>query len=93
VDCDGCHEQHHEVDNNCASCHQQPPPSAHPVAQAHVTCSGSGCHNPPPFQGPPRTRTVCLVCHQQQKNHNPGRECTDCHALPTHRSSGGGAGA
>jgi len=92
VDCDGCHEKHHEVDNNCVSCHQQPPSSAHPSARAHVTCSGSGCHNPPPFKGVPRTRTVCLVCHQQQQNHNPGRECSDCHALPPPLSAGGSEG-
>ncbi len=92
VDCDGCHEKHHEVENNCTSCHQQPPPSAHPITQAHVTCSGTGCHTPSPFNGAPRTRPVCLVCHQQQKNHNPGRECSDCHALPSPRSPGGSVG-
>lgn len=82
VNCDACHKQHHEVDNNCMSCHRQPPPSAHPVSEAHVTCTGSGCHKPAPFARVPRTREVCLVCHQKQKNHNPGRQCTDCHALP-----------
>jgi nitrate/TMAO reductase-like tetraheme cytochrome c subunit len=90
VDCDACHAKHHEVDDNCMSCHQQPPASAHPVAEAHVTCTGSGCHKPPPFAGVPRTRQVCLVCHQQQVNHNPGRECSDCHALPPARTGGSG---
>jgi hypothetical protein len=61
----------------------------HPSARAHVTCSGSGCHQDPPFDnGLPRTRAVCLVCHQDMKDHQPGRVCVDCHTLP----SPGGAG-
>ncbi len=82
VDCTRCHEQHHALDTDCASCHRSPPATAHPVARAHGTCSGSGCHVNPPFEAlPTSTREVCLVCHQQQKDHRPGRVCAECHAL------------
>jgi len=87
VDCDQCHEQHHALDNDCTSCHRSPPVRAHPVTQAHTTCAGSGCHANPPFQAlPTTTREVCLVCHQQQKDHKPGRICADCHALSEPRN-------
>jgi nitrate/TMAO reductase-like tetraheme cytochrome c subunit len=91
VDCASCHEDHHDVANDCASCHRQAPASAHPQAEAHVTCTGSGCHTNPPFQVAPRSRTSCLVCHQDMKDHQPGRECADCHTLPSPRGGGGGA--
>jgi len=82
VDCNACHEQHHALGNDCTLCHTQPPVSAHPVDKAHQTCSGSGCHATPPFQTlPTTTREVCLVCHQQQKDHMPGRVCAQCHAV------------
>jgi hypothetical protein len=82
VDCNQCHEQHHALDNDCASCHTQPPVSAHPVVQAHQTCSGSGCHDDPPFQTlPTTTREACLVCHQEQRDHRPGQVCAECHAV------------
>jgi len=94
VDCDGCHEQHHRVDNDCTLCHQQPPASAHPVERVHQTCSGSGCHANPPHQTlPTTTRQVCLVCHQDRKDHNPGRVCADCHQIPGHVPQFGGLAA
>ena len=88
VDCASCHEDHHDPGNDCSSCHRQAPASAHPPAEAHVTCSGSGCHTNPPFQVAPRSRTSCLVCHQNMTEHRPGRECADCHTLPSPRGAG-----
>lgn len=87
VDCASCHEDHHDPGNDCSSCHKQAPASAHPPAEAHVTCSGAGCHTNPPFQVAPRSRTSCLVCHQDMKEHRPGRECADCHTLPSPRGA------
>jgi hypothetical protein len=90
VNCNTCHEQHHALDNDCTSCHTEPPPGAHPVAQAHETCSGSGCHTAPPFQTlPVSTREICLVCHQQQKDHRPGQICAECHAINEPAGAGG----
>jgi len=81
VECATCHQEHHDLENDCASCHVEAPASAHPPAEAHLTCAGSGCHQDPPFEGVPTTRNGCLVCHQAQVDHRPGQGCADCHAL------------
>jgi nitrate/TMAO reductase-like tetraheme cytochrome c subunit len=84
VDCASCHADHHDPSRSCRSCHAQAPTSAHPVAQAHVTCAGAGCHTDGPFTAPPRTREVCLGCHQDQVGHRPEQpNCAECHALPS----------
>jgi nitrate/TMAO reductase-like tetraheme cytochrome c subunit len=85
VSCTACHEEHHRPDTNCRLCHTPPSPQAH-TATAHLTCTGAGCHTPPPFQGVPRTRQLCLSCHQELVDHYPGRNCVDCHALPAGRT-------
>lgn len=82
VDCASCHEDHHEPAADCMSCHQPTGSEAHVVETAHVTCSGAGCHTDLPFEGLPRTNTVCLACHQDLVDHRPGGECAECHALP-----------
>jgi len=85
LDCQSCHEDHHEPTTDCAACHQAAPVSAHPPSEAHVTCSGAGCHTDVPFDGVPRTRPFCLGCHQDLRDHEPGRVCADCHTLPEPR--------
>ena len=86
VDCVSCHESHHEPITDCASCHEPAPSGAHSIETAHVTCSSAGCHEAVPFEGLPRTRPFCLVCHQDMVDHRPGGDCAECHAL-----EGGGA--
>lgn len=83
VGCAGCHEQHHAADTQCMACHTNPPRGAHTV-QAHVGCAGAGCHEPVPGEvaGVPRTRNLCLGCHQEMINHFPRQNCADCHRLP-----------
>jgi hypothetical protein len=88
VRCSSCHEDHHNPENDCASCHQAAPTSAHPPSRAHVTCSGTGCHERVPFESVPRTRTVCLGCHQTMRDHRPNRPCVECHVLPAPRMDG-----
>jgi nitrate/TMAO reductase-like tetraheme cytochrome c subunit len=90
VTCTSCHQQHHRPEADCRACHQTPAPTAHTVA-AHATCTGAGCHTAMPFQGVPRSRQVCLSCHTDLVTHMPGRNCTDCHALPRPRAEGGPA--
>jgi hypothetical protein len=85
ADCASCHEEHHDPDNTCASCHRVAPESAHPAEEAHVTCSGSGCHLDVPFDSVPRTREVCLGCHQDLRDHRPEQACSECHTLPAPR--------
>lgn len=82
VQCSSCHIEHHEPTTDCASCHEAAAGGAHRVETAHVTCSGAGCHLDAPFEGVPRTRPVCLACHQEQVDHRPEGDCADCHALP-----------
>lgn len=91
VSCTSCHERHHRVEANCRACHQTPATGAHTV-RAHLTCTGAGCHTPPPFQGTPRNRQVCLSCHTGLVDHMPGRNCLDCHALPRATAAGAPTG-
>jgi hypothetical protein len=79
--CDGCHTEHHRPTAQCITCHLKPPANAHDL-NSHLTCSGSGCHTQLPFQGVPRDRNACLSCHQDQVDHERGRECLQCHILP-----------
>jgi nitrate/TMAO reductase-like tetraheme cytochrome c subunit len=83
LQCAQCHEEHHQGDVSCMSCHPSPADGAHDL-NAHLTCTGAGCHTAPPatVQAIPRTRDFCLACHQDLVDHRPGRNCVSCHALP-----------
>jgi hypothetical protein len=91
LDCAGCHADHHTALSDCASCHTAAPVEAHPPTEAHVTCSGAACHQNVPFETVPRTREFCLGCHQDQREHEVGRACADCHVLPAPMPQRGGA--
>jgi hypothetical protein len=91
VACADCHEDHHRPESRCAACHVDPPDDVHPVAVAHVTCAGSGCHASLPFDRVPRSRQACLSCHQDLTEHRPGRPCAECHALPRREPGAGEA--
>lgn len=81
LDCAGCHEEHHAAPpESCWSCHVRPPEGAHTV-EVHRTCSGAGCHTDSPISSPTQTRAGCMLCHEDQANHEPGGECVDCHLL------------
>lgn len=81
TDCASCHQPHHDASVDCASCHVPAAPGAHTVETAHLGCGGAGCHTDVPFEEVERTRTVCLVCHQDQRDHRPEGDCAECHAL------------
>jgi hypothetical protein len=88
VSCADCHAEHHAVDADCIACHAPPRPAAHD-RNSHLTCAGAGCHEVTrSFAEAPRTRSVCLACHQDQQAHRPGEACVDCHVLPP-RARGG----
>jgi len=78
--CASCHEEHHEPTVRCQSCHLPPIESAHDV-QSHLTCSGSGCHRAREVEAIAGTRAVCLVCHQDQEEHEPAGDCIECHRV------------
>jgi len=91
LDCAGCHQEHHTATSDCASCHAAAPVSAHPPAEAHVTCSGAACHQRVPFESVPRTRELCLGCHQTMRQHEAPRACAECHSLPAPTPQAGGS--
>lgn len=84
--CSDCHEEHHAADATCWSCHATPPVDAHDVAVHETSCTGAGCHGTA-AEGAvvghrERARSVCLSCHTDQVDHEPGARCADCHLLP-----------
>jgi len=83
ADCSGCHLNHHDPTADCSACHEAPAFGAH-TRTAHLGCGGTGCHDPLPaaIRGAPRTRQLCLACHRDMVQHEPGRVCVDCHILP-----------
>jgi hypothetical protein len=85
VSCGTCHQEHHLAEARCASCHLpvlETPPHA---VEVHVGCGGAGCHQELPFEGVPRTRALCVACHQDMEDHRTGQPCTNCHLLPRPR--------
>lgn len=78
--CGSCHAEHHTAEARCVTCHVEPPSGAHDV-RVHLTCSGSGCHRAPDVEAIADSRNVCLVCHRQQQDHEPGGNCVECHRV------------
>jgi hypothetical protein len=89
VQCSGCHDAHHEPTLDCRACHEAPLPAAHD-RQVHLGCGGSGCHvdAPDDIKMVPKTRELCLVCHDEMLYHKPGEACASCHRLPPPRTGG-----
>lgn len=78
LNCDNCHEQHHQPQVACLSCHRGGALAKHKVAD-HVVCSQ--CHKTVP-QLNQWSRPVCTACHAAYTNHNPGKACETCHRVP-----------
>ena len=87
--CESCHEEHHRSDADCSACHPPPPADAHPLEVHLRSCMGAGCHagEGADYGAVEGTRTLCLACHHEQTDHEPGEECTRCHVMG---SEGGG---
>jgi len=85
--CTTCHDNHHRAGADCTLCHQQPAPSAHDLS-THRGCAGAGCHTDARVLSLPLTRPVCLACHRDRVDHEPGRQCAECHLIT---DGGGGA--
>lgn len=85
--CTTCHESHHANVRDCRTCHVANVRTGHPIAAAHVTCTGGGCHADPAVRSLTWSRQVCLTCHQEMKAHEPGRFCADCHRVPALRAA------
>ena len=79
LDCDNCHDQHHQPDRACLSCHRGGVLDQHTRA-VHIACVE--CH-----EGAATlnrwTPQICTTCHvQQATGHNPGKPCEACHKVP-----------
>ena len=77
--CANCHVQHHADSTTCSDCHA--PRLALHDREVHGGCGGAGCHTDAAVLALPPLRNVCLVCHQEQANHEPGKDCASCHAV------------
>jgi hypothetical protein len=86
--CSTCHLDHHRPEAECARCHLPPEPQTHNLA-AHLTCGGAGCHSTEATRRPMQSRSSCLVCHTDQREHRPGRDCVACHIKPRPVGPGG----
>ncbi|MGH7688480.1 MAG: cytochrome c3 family protein [Gemmatimonadaceae bacterium] len=78
LQCDNCHEQHHQPQTACLSCHRGGVLAKHKVAD-HVACAE--CHKTVPHLNH-WTRQICTACHATRTNHFPGQDCAACHRIP-----------
>jgi hypothetical protein len=85
--CSTCHTQHHQPQSQCANCHPPMPMDLHD-ASAHRGCGGSGCHQDEQVNSL-SGRQLCLVCHREQVDHEPGELCSRCHLFRAGTSSSG----
>lgn len=75
--CTSCHGEHHRPDISCVSCHADA--KAVHTRQAHLGCAG--CHDATKVASLQPTRAVCQSCHADMTDHNPGRDCAQCHQV------------
>jgi hypothetical protein len=80
-ECAACHDDHHRPGADCAQCHLPTEPGVHGL-EVHLTCTSSGCHAGTAGERPALTRNMCLTCHQDQRDHEPGLDCQKCHMVP-----------
>jgi nitrate/TMAO reductase-like tetraheme cytochrome c subunit len=78
LQCESCHDQHHQPEVACVSCHRGGALAKH-TRQEHVACVQ--CHAAVPHITR-WTRQVCTACHADKVNHYPSRACDVCHKVP-----------
>ena len=71
-DCTSCHQSSGMV--SCKDCHKVKGWELH---DTHSTSNCTSCHKP--HQWLVKGRGICLDCHQDKKEHNPGQDCAPCH--------------
>lgn len=79
LNCDGCHDRHHQPAASCLGCHRGGVLAEHPAA-AHSGCVQ--CHGTAIAGITHWTREVCTVCHADRVDHNAPTNCTNCHRIP-----------
>ena len=78
LQCDNCHDKHHQPQMACLSCHRGGALAKHKVKD-HVACAS--CHKTVPDLDR-WSRPICTVCHTARTKHYPGRTCESCHRVP-----------
>ena len=81
VKCQGCHEQHHTEDRNCAACHRAETSWDAHTRASHVDCTA--CHQATTVSRLTPDRAFCLGCHAPAVDHQQGTACTVCHLFAT----------
>jgi hypothetical protein len=79
VACTGCHESHHAAGRTCSGCHTGAGlDAAHrPGLASHTGCDR--CHRSATVSELVPSRSLCLTCHERQREHYAAKECTTCH--------------
>jgi hypothetical protein len=80
-ECGSCHDSHHAGEAECGKCHATPRRGAHNTA-VHLSCAGSACHASSKAPTPTSSRTLCLFCHTDRRDHEPDGSCASCHRIP-----------
>jgi hypothetical protein len=83
VDCQSCHESHHQLDSTCLSCHRASSGvmAMHEMQSAHaVMCTQ--CHETGAENLTRWSREVCTVCHVDMVDHEAPQPCESCHVMP-----------
>ena len=80
-ECGSCHASHHAGGAECVNCHARPRRGAH-NASVHLSCAGSACHATARAPTPTLSRTLCLFCHTDRRDHEPEGSCATCHRIP-----------
>jgi hypothetical protein len=79
--CVACHDQHHEAQRNCVTCHVPASTATAHTRNTHTGCDA--CHTTARVAELIPGRSFCVTCHVAQRGHQPGRECSTCHFLVT----------
>ncbi len=86
ADCASCHAPHHRPAANCLACHAGANALGTHRVEAHGTCATAACHGQR-AAALPVSRESCVVCHEAQINHRPGRTCETCHRVTAQAAS------
>lgn len=81
--CETCHDEHHRPSADCWACHELPREEAHRIEPHRATCAASGCHSEwaVEYGEGMDTRELCLICHGDRRDHEPGFVCANCHLV------------
>jgi hypothetical protein len=79
--CQACHLDHHTAGRDCSHCHAGPEVGEAHDVEMHTGCAE--CHPAETIRAVTPDRNFCLVCHQDQTNHqiDSAQTCTECHFL------------